>query len=363
MSRFAKQNRVFFIEEPVFDTENSHMQLERRAGLTVVIPHLQAEGSGEDHALQQVNLLKELFRDENITDYFFWYYTPMALAIGNSFSPQLIIYDCMDELSNFKFAPPELKEKEMELFAKADLVFTGGFNLYHAKKNSHNNIHPYPSSIDKEHFAKARSIIADPEDQAGIPHPRFGFFGVIDERFDIELIKEVAERKPDWHFIILGPVVKIDAEILPRLNNIHYPGGKNYDDLPKYLASWDIALIPFLRNESTEYISPTKTPEYLAGGKPVISTSIIDVITPYGTNNLVHIADTADEFISAADKILSTTDHTAWLQKIDLFISENSWDKTWNKMKEHINNTINAKQKTVTTNIVNNLNNKENVYV
>ena len=363
MSRFAKQTRVFFIEEPWFDAEHtSHLQLEHKENLTIIIPHIQQGLSNEECTFQQVNLLRDLFEQENITNYYFWYYTPMALAVGNYFSPKMIIYDCMDELSLFKFAPIELKDREKELFNKADLVFTGGHNLFQAKKNSHHNIHPFPSSIDKEHFIQARNITTDEEDQVNIPHPRFGYYGVIDERFDIELIMEVAKRKPEWHFVIIGPIVKIDPETLPKLNNIHYTGPRNYEVLPKYLAGWDIAIIPFLCNDSTKYISPTKTPEYLAGGKAVISTSIIDVVTPYGVNNLVHIADTADEFIAAAEFELNRKDHEHWLQKIDLFLSQNSWDKTWSKMLHLITAAKETKLNGLRNNIANNLK-KEKAYV
>ena len=363
MSRFAKQTRVFFIEEPWFDAEHtSHLQLEHKENLTIIIPHIQQGLSNEECTFQQVNLLRDLFEQENITNYYFWYYTPMALAVGNYFSPKMIIYDCMDELALFKFAPIELKDREKELFNKADLVFTGGHNLFQAKKNSHHNIHPFPSSIDKEHFIQARNITTDQEDQANIPHPRFGYYGVIDERFDIELIMEVAKRKPEWHFVIIGPIVKIDPETLPKLNNIHYTGPRNYEVLPKYLAGWDIAIIPFLCNDSTKYISPTKTPEYLAGGKAVISTSIIDVVTPYGVNNLVHIADTADEFIAAAEFELNRKDHEHWLQKIDLFLSQNSWDKTWSKMLHLITAAKETKLNGLRNNIANNLK-KEKAYV
>lgn len=364
MSRFAKEERVYLIEEPFFDAEHiSHLQLDRQKKLTIVTPHLQPNLSHEDVVLQQVKLLKDFFEDEIISDYYFWYYTPMALAIGNHFFPKMIIYDCMDELSLFKNAPAELAIREIELFDKADLVFTGGHNLYQAKKHCHDNIYPFPSSIDKEHFEQARVITKEPEDQANIPHPRFGFYGVIDERFDIELIREVAERKPDWHFVILGPVVKIDPETLPKMNNLHYPGGKSYNQLPDYLAGWDIAIIPFVRDDSTKYISPTKTPEYLAAGKPVISTSIVDVVNPYGVNNLVHIADTADEFIAAAEKELNQVDKTEWLQKTDTFLADNSWDNTWSKMKQHITDTKSAKLNSIGNNIINNLNNKEEIYV
>ena len=363
MSRFAKLNRVFLIEEPIFGSEYNHFLLNHKGNLTVVIPHLQHGLSEDDVVFQQVRLLQELFVEENITTYLFWYYTPMALAIGNYFSPKLTIYDCMDELSLFKNAPVVLKERERELFKTADIVFTGGHNLYQAKKDSHHNIYPFPSSIDKDHFSQARDITTDTEDQANIPHPRFGFYGVIDERFDIDLIREVAERKPEWHFVIIGPVVKIDPEILPKMDNIHYLGGRNYDELPKYLAGWDVAIIPFLRNDSTKYISPTKTPEYLAGGKPVISTSIIDVVTPYGINDLVHIADTADDFIESAEIELNRQDCDRWLEKIDHFLSQNSWDKTWSRMMEHITNTIKTKLNGNANNILKTLNTKENEYV
>ena len=364
MSRFAKQGRVFLIEEPLFNAEHTnYLQSDTKGNLTVIIPHLVAGISSEEDVFQQVKLLKDLFVQENIINYYFWYYTPMALAIGNYFYPKMIIYDCMDELSLFKNAPAELKEREKELFDKADLVFTGGHNLYQAKKNSHDNIHPFPSSIDKEHFAQARNITVDQEDQVDFPHPRFGFYGVIDERFDIELIKEVAERKPDWHFVIIGPVVKIDPESLPQLHNIHYPGGKNYEELPKYLAGWDVATIPFLRNDSTKYISPTKTPEYLAAGIPVISTSIVDVVAPYGINNLVQIADTADEFIKAAEFELNRKDRDNWCQKVDLFLSQNSWDKTWRRMVQLIGDTAQRKLNGSTNHILKILNNKEKIYV
>jgi UDP-galactopyranose mutase len=363
MSRFAKHQRVFLIEEPWFDAEHAnHLQLDRKDNLTIVIPHLQNGLSEEDIVTQQIKLLKDFFEEESITNYFFWYYSPMPIAIGNAFDPQFIMYDCMDELSLFKDAPAVLRDREKELFEKAALVFTGGHNLYQAKKNSHHNIYPFPSSIDKEHFAQARQLTTDPDDQANIPHPKFGFYGVIDERFDIDLIKQVAERKPEWQFVIIGPVVKINPDSLPKLGNIHYVGGKSYEDLPKYLAGWDVAVIPFVLNDSTKYISPTKTPEYLAAGKPVISTSIVDVVTPYAVNNLVQIADTADDFIKAAEFELTRTDRDQWLEKVDEFLLNNSWDNTWSRMQNLITIVQNQKKSSVTgNNIISIL--KQEIYV
>jgi len=344
MSRFSKIYRVFFVEEPIFDAESSYCRVDKVGeSLWRIVPHLQRDLTEAQVLYNQQILLRQLFIDFKIESYYFWYYTPMALSLSNHLSPELIIYDCMDELSNFKFAPPSLKQKEKELFEKADIVFTGGHNLYQAKKSFHHNIYPFPSSIDKEHFLQARNKIVEPLDQASIPYPRFGFYGVIDERMDIDLLNEVSERKPDWQFIIIGPVVKIDPAILPGKNNIHYLGGKTYNELPAYLAGWDVAIIPFLLNDTTKYISPTKTPEYLSAGKPVISTSIKDVVTPYGTNNLVHIADNAEDFITSGEIALKTKNYKRRLKKVDAFLADNSWDNTWGKMLNLINHTIKSK--------------------
>ena len=342
MSRFSNYQRVFFIEEPVFEPgENFFMEVNKENdNLWIVIPHLSKNGNPDEIIFQQKILLSAFYDEKEIKDYVHWYYTPMALSISNHLQPSLVIYDCMDELSNFKFAPVELKQKEKELFRIADLVFTGGYNLYEAKKNAHANIFPFPSSIDKEHFMKARSITNEPEDQAVLSHPVFGFYGVIDERFDINLLQEVAFRKPEWNFVIIGPVIKIDPAVLPRLQNIHYLGPKKYEQLPSYLAGWDVAMIPFLLNDSTKYISPTKTPEYLAAGVPVISSSIVDVVNPYAINNLVHIADDAADFIMAGEKELASADKKSWMKRVDFFLNGNSWDVTWKQMMHHINSTL-----------------------
>ena len=338
ITRFSKVFRVFYIEEPIFDENHNNTLTYYPKGdtLCVVVPHLKPGLSQEEVTFLQKKLFDQMFNEHNISHYILWYYTPMALNFSRHLKPRLVVYDCMDELLNFKFAPPELKELELELFASADVAFTGGINLYHAKKQSHSNIHGIPSSIDKDHFRQARQTIDEPEDQHQIPHPRFGFYGVVDERFDLELIKRSAELRPEWSFVIIGPVVKIDPESLPKLPNIYYLGGRSYHELPRYLAGWDVAIIPFLRNDSTKYISPTKTPEYLAAGKPVISTSIVDVIRPYGDLGLVHIADTPEGFILAGEKELSTNNKSTWLEKVDDHLKDNSWDNTWKRMYDQI---------------------------
>jgi glycosyltransferase involved in cell wall biosynthesis len=339
LSRFSKHQRVFFIEELIFHEGEDQLQIENyNENLFVVTPHIKSGLQEEEVHNCQGKLINKLLADMSIEKYFSWYYTPMALPFTDHLTPEFTVYDCMDELSAFKFAPPQLTILEKELFKKADVVFTGGQSIYESKKNAHHNIYAFPSSIDKHHFGQSRKIKEDPEDQKHIPHPRFGFFGVIDERFDIELIDAVAKAKPEWHFVLLGPVVKIDPAILPKYDNVHYLGGKKYDELPNYIAGWDIAMVAFAMNESTKFISPTKTPEYLAAGKPVISTPIRDVVRPYGDNKLVHIVSNADEFIKAAEKELNKKRKSAWLKKVDDFLLYNSWDRTWGEMVRHIEN-------------------------
>lgn len=337
ISRFAKNFRTFYVEEPIFNgNEQPFYTSEKNGNVNVIIPLL-SKGLNETETIAaQKEVLSNLVKDYKIQNHMAWYYTPMAFTFSRHLRPEVVVYDCMDELSNFKFAPPGLTDLESELLGKADVVFTGGISLYEAKKKAHKNIYAFPSSIDKAHFAQARSTLAEPEDQVNIPHPRFGFYGVIDERFDLSLLKTVAEQKPNWHFVILGPVAKIDPAQLPRLSNIYYPGSKSYNELPNYLSGWDIAIIPFVLNESTKFISPTKTPEYLAAGKRVISTSIADVVEPYGNNRLVQIADDSKSFISAAETALNATDTGNWLNKVDRFLEGNSWDITWHKMNELI---------------------------
>ena len=345
LSRFAKVYRLFYVEEPIFHEQDDTIIITlTKENVFVVVPHLKQGTNSESIEKRQEKLLQQLFKSIGLNNYIFWYYTPMALAFTSAFNPELVIYDCMDELSAFKFAPASLKQFELQLLQKADVVFTGGQSLYEAKKDAHHNIHPFPSSIDKEHFFKGRQKMTDPADQAKIPHPRIGFYGVVDERMDIDLIGQVARKRPDWHFVIIGPVVKIDPATLPKHKNIHYLGGKSYNDLPSYLGGWDIAIIPFALNESTRYISPTKTPEYLSAGKPVISTSIRDVVHPYGTSKLVHIADSPAEFIKAAESELSETDRNAWLARVDSFLSDVSWDNTWKKMMSLIDEKVKEKQ-------------------
>ena len=351
LSRCAKQRRVFFVEEPVFGEGPMRLEVSRREdNLYVVVPHL-PEGLLSEVATEAVQqaLVERLFAEYEIKEYVLWYYTPMALGWTRHLRPVATVYDCMDELSMFKHAPRALREREAELFRRADVVFTGGQSLYESKRDQHPNVHAFPSSIEREHFARARELQDDPADQANIPHPRIGFYGVVDERFDTALLDGVAAARPDWQFVIIGPVAKIDEKDLPRRDNIHYLGGKSYKELPRYIAGWDVAALFFARNDSTRFISPTKTPEYLAAGKPVVSTSIRDVVRPYGELGLVRIADDVAEFIKAAAEIGmdEPVEDLDWRARVDEFLARNSWDLTWARMAALIGEAVEARRAAV----------------
>jgi UDP-galactopyranose mutase len=329
LSRFAREHRVFFIEEPQFGTMQACMEVSsRKDNLRVCVPQL-AEMPEQEIGDSVRSLLDRLLIDYEISDYAAWYYTPAAMSFTGHLKPRVTVYDCMDELSAFRGAPPGLREAERQLFQRADLVFTGGLSLYESKKNQHENVHAFPSSIDVKHFARSRRPQRDPEDQQAISHPRIGFAGVIDERLDTELLARVAELRPDWHLLLIGPIVKISESDLPKAANIHYLGPKPYEMLPAYLAGWDVGMLPFARNEATRFISPTKTPEYLAAGLPVISTSITDVVRSYGSEKLAEIADRPEEFVSACEHLLSEKNNPERLKRVDRHLAQNSWDHTW----------------------------------
>jgi glycosyltransferase involved in cell wall biosynthesis len=338
MSRFARQMTVVYWEEPVEigPKETAYLQVRQAddaANVRVVVPHL-PEGMPEGAREGALKRLLDAHLASHKGQLVAWYYTPMMLPFSKHITPDVTVYDAMDELSKFKFAPEHLLDYEQELIDRADIVFTGGSSLYEAKKGRHDNVHCFPSSVDRAHFAKARAHLFDPADQEDLPKPRLGFYGVIDERFDIELLDKAAAMRPDWTFVMVGPVVKIGEDELPRRHNICYLGSKTYEQLPAYLSGWDVALMPFAMNESTEFISPTKTPEYLAGGKPVVSTPIRDVVRHYGKLEGVQIASTAEEFVAACEKALelSRDPERGWLAEADLMLSASSWDTTQARM-------------------------------
>jgi glycosyltransferase involved in cell wall biosynthesis len=344
LSRASRELPVIFLEEPVFeDVAKPFMRSSAPLpNLTVCTPVLPHGMTDLEITAQQRVMLDDLLAGQGISGYLghekiiTWYFTPMALRFSSHLSPRVCVYDCMDELTGFRNAPEELKLLEKRLMERSAVMFTGGLSLYEAKKRLHNNVHAYPSSVDAAHFARARDAsLTPPGDQADIAPVRVGFFGVIDERMDISLVDQAAALRPDWNFVMLGPVVKIDPASLPRRSNIHWLGQKSYDELPAYLSGWDIGFMPFALNEATRFISPTKTPEFLAAGRPVVSTAVPDVVRSYGRDGLVEIAADAQDFVARAEMILARPKEP-WLAKVDATLRGMTWDKTWESMAKRI---------------------------
>lgn len=328
LNEAATSYRIYFIEEPEHHPGPSHFRMHIvETGVTILTPLIDASAH---QVREQRLLLQGLQRSLGRVSLVHWYYTPMALRFTRGLPRDLCVYDCMDELSAFRFAPPDLAALEAELLQTADLVFTGGRSLFAAKRQLHTDVHCFPSSVDVAHFASARMVIPDPFDQIRITKPRIGYVGVIDERIDLNLISTAAKMLPDVQFVMVGPIAKIDAKDLPQAANIHWLGRKEYDELPGYMANWQAAWMPFALNDATRYISPTKTPEYLAAGLRVTSTAVPDVMETYGRRDLVTIAD-ADNIVGSLQASLGQPD-TKWQKSVDRCLALMSWAGTWQAM-------------------------------
>lgn len=315
LSRLAQGARVFFVEEPVTNTESygEHLHVDKGQGTENVrvvrlVQPVKAHrwiGHGDpatQHSYE--TLLRGFLKQEGVVDPILWFYTPMALPFAKTLPHAGIVYDVMDELSTFKDAPEELLERADTLLKRADLVFAGGPSLWRARVGNNPNLHHFPSGVNEAHFARAaRPGVKRPADLEGLSGPIVGYFGVIDERMDLELLGYLARERPDWQLVMLGPVVKIEEGDLPQAPNLHYLGMKAYEALPDYLAHFDVALIPFAINEATEFLSPTKTLEYLAAQKPVVSTPIPDVTQLYG--EVVRVGATPEAFLQAVETTLA----------------------------------------------------------
>jgi len=330
MTRLAERREVLFVEEPVTNGAVAGLEIMRVGPrLRVVQPHLPVDGPGFGPRQERILTaqLARFLEREGWDRFAAWLYTPMAVSLAKSLDPCAIVYDCMDELSQFQHAPAELRQCERELFECADAVFTGGPSLHRAKERLHPYVHCFPSSVDVKHFASANSI-PDARDQARLPRPRLGFFGVLDERMDLDILRHVAEERPDWSIVLVGPVAKIERSALPWGANLRYMGQRPYHDLPGYLAGWDVCIMPFALNEATRFISPTKVLEYMAADRPIVSTSIGDVAEPYG--DIVFLGDGPEGFLQACDRALAQTDdeRAARRARAQAVLAGTSWDAT-----------------------------------
>jgi len=328
LSRLAARRRVLYVEEPVPDTFPTRWERsEPVPGLTVCRPHtpLSTPGFSEEQLAILLPMVRDLVREEQAGGGIAWLYTPLALPLLGAVQPAATVYDCMDELSLFLHAPPELLRREAALFGRADVVFTGGPSLYRAKRQLHPDVHCFPSSVDAAHF---RAGAAEPDDQAALPRPRLGFFGVIDERIDLALLDALAAAHPEWQVVMIGPVVKIDPATLPVRPNIHYLGQRGYDALPGYLRGWDVSLLPFALNDATRFISPTKTLEYMALERPIVSTSIADVAGPY--HDIVYLGDGCEGFVAACEAALASpaAERARRARAMRQVLARTSWDAT-----------------------------------
>ncbi len=333
LTRAARWADVLFVEEPLFGAAHDAIDVAERDGVRVAVPHL-VDGRSHEAVTTALAHLVEALLAQDRAPRVLWYYTPAAVAFTRTLPRSLTIYDNMDELSAFHGASRDLLDLERALLEAADLVFTGGWSLHEAKRSRHRAVHCFPSSVDAAHFSRARDgHQPDPPDQAPLPRPRLGFFGVIDERMDMAFLAGFAALRPDWHFVMLGPVVKIDPASLPRAPNIHWLGMKAYAELPGYMARWDLAFMPFALNEATRFISPTKTPEFLAGGLPVVSTAVPDVVRAYGGDEgfVTIVASPPDAALAATTMMAGAGPD--WLARVDARLAAGSWDETWAGMR------------------------------
>ncbi len=336
MSRAVRSHSVIFFEEPLQVPAGPDLpRLVTRVtpeGVLVATPWVASNQAEVVIESQQARLLDELVSALALPVQVAWFYTPMALAFAASLRAEVTVFDSMDELSAFRGASPRLALLERRLLRRADLVFAGGHSLHKAKSRLHPRVHLFPSSVDVPHFHRAREAIAEPLDQAGLPHPRLGFHGVVDERMDLGLLAAIADRRPAWQVVVVGPVAKLDPANLPQRRNLHWLGQKPYASLPSYLSGWDVGLMPFALNEATRYISPTKTPEFLAAGVPVVSTPVADVVHDWGHDGLVEIASGTDAMVEAVERLLTQPKQT-WLTRVDQRLRCMSWDATWARMQ------------------------------
>jgi UDP-galactopyranose mutase len=334
MTRLGHTRQVYFFEEYIpTDHHSPYLEYHPYPGTEIVsvrprVPH-DWEPQRREAAL--AGLLDLLLGLNGITEPILWFYSPMMFGFARHVDASVVVYDCMDELANFRFAPPGLKQLETDLMARADLVLTGGASLYAARRLQHDNIHCFPSGVDVSHFGQVREGCVPEAAQAHLPGKKLGFYGVIDERIDLALLDAVAKAKPDWSLVMVGPLAKIGPDDLPERPNLHFVGQRAYEALPQSLAAWDVALMPFAINEATRFISPTKTPEYLAAGLPVVSTPIADVVATYGDMDAVRIADTPERFIAACEAALAL-DRTALMPSIDKKLAGMTWDESFRRI-------------------------------
>jgi glycosyltransferase involved in cell wall biosynthesis len=353
LSRLSKRHRVLFVESPILKESSEEPTWELLAvpeypNVTVMRTYFPAsrfqEGAWVD--AKRAEFLKEALNgplEGEFTRPVQWFYDPMAApAHMNQFNECAIVYDCMDELSQFRFAPPEIISRERQLLAHADVVFAGGRKMRDSKARFNPNAHFYGCGVDVKHFSRARMPQTEvpSEIRLGEGQLVLGYFGVVDERLDYELIAKLAEANPTWHIVMIGPTCKVDPNTLPQAPNIHWLGRREYSQLPEYTKGFDVCLMPFALNEATEYINPTKALEYMATGRPIVSSAVPDVVSNF--SSVVKVAQSHDEFVEYCRQESLEPDEAA-VQRGIRMAEENQWEIIVEKLGGHIEDVLNSR--------------------
>lgn len=354
LSRLSKRHRILFVEGPLLHDSFAPpsytvRQVPEHTNITVMQTSFPASRFHEGQWVDQerCRLLEEALAGPLrglFSDPVQWFYDPMAApAHIGKFDERAVIYDCMDELSQFKFAPPEIIQRERFLLKEADVVFTGGRKMCESKSRFNRNCHFYGCGVDVEHFSQARSPHTQVPHDVPMGDAKFvlGYFGVVDERLDYELIAKLAEANSCWQVVMIGPTCKVDPEALPKAQNLHWLGRREYAQLPNYTKAFDVCLMPFAMNEATEFINPTKALEYMATGRPIASTPVPDVVSNF--SRVVKIASNHDEFIEICLKETLQPDDAAIERGIRM-AEENQWDAIVQKLEKHIEEALQRKQ-------------------
>ncbi len=277
-----------------------------------------------------------------------WFYDPMAVtAFAGHLGERALVYDCMDQLSQFKGAPAKLVRRERELLAVADVVFAGGPKMWAAKREHNANCFAYGCGVDVKHFGKARHAATEiPHDVAHLRGKILGYFGVVDERIDYALLAALADHDPEWHVVIVGPTAKVDPAEFPQRDNLHWLGGRDYAQLPLYAKAFDVCLMPFAINEATEYINPTKALEYMATATPIVSTAVQDVVLQF--SDIVRVADSPEQFIAHCERE-ATRPTAARVRRGLQRARRNTWDSIVAQLEMHIEDALVTKRAVATS--------------
>jgi len=348
MSRLAYHYRVLFIEEPIYEqTVSRYPTLEyscQGPNIEVLTPRtgVPTAGFNQQQASILAPLLEEYLLANCIEDYAIWFYTPMAYSFIDYLQPKAVIYDCTEIDSERDEDSMEWREMEEALVDHADTIFTSGPSLYDSKRDIHPNVHCLPNAVDMVHFSPERLLqtshsstdVAQLQEKIGFP--RLGFFGVIDERIDFDLLAKVAEARPDWNIVMLGPIKNVNESELPKYPNIHWLGMHSYERLPYFLATWDVCFLPYIVNDLTGFINPCQTLEYMAAEKPVVSTAIPDIAAMY--EDVAHFVHTPKQFIEQCETLLSHTavERSALVSGMLTAVWRMSWDNAVESVRREL---------------------------